>query len=101
MRIVALPEHETVNLVFDPEHALTEERYLAFCRANPKLRCERTAEGEIAIALPVGGESSYRSGRAFCELGDWAEGDGHGKPFDASVQYLLPDGSALSPDSSW
>ncbi len=82
MRTVALPEREPVKLVFDPEYTLTEEGYLAFCQANPEPRCERTAEAEIAIAPSVGGESAYRGGRASCKLGDWADGDGHGKAID-------------------
>lgn len=100
MRAVVLPEHETVKLTFDSE-ALTEDQYLAFCRANPDLRVERTAEGEIIIVPPAGGEGSYRSGDAFARFQRWAEKDGRGKAFDASVEFLLPDGSALSPDASW
>lgn len=101
MRSVELPEHETVKLVFDSEYKLSEEDYLKFCRANPSLRCERTAEGEIVIVPPVGGEGAYRSGKAFGQLDRWAEQDGRGRAFDSSVEFLLPDGSALSPDASW
>jgi Uma2 family endonuclease len=101
MRSVELPEHETVKLVFDPEYTLSEEDYLAFCRANPGLRCERTAEGEIIIVPPAGGEGAYRSGKAFAQLDHWADQDDRGKAFDSSVEFLLPDGSALSPDASW
>ena len=35
------------------------------------------------------------------QLFNWAERDGHGKPFDSSAQFMLPDGSALSPDAAW
>ena len=101
MRSIELPEHESVKLVFDPEYHLSEEDYLAFCRANPGLRCERTAEGEIVIVPPAGGEGAYRSGDAFAQLRQWAREDGSGKTFDSSVEFLLPDGSALSPDASW
>ena len=101
MRTVELPEHEAVKLVFDPEYTLSEEDYLAFCRANPDLRCERTALGEINIVPPAGGESAYRSLKIAAKLDDWAESDGRGKAFDSSVEFILPDGSALSPDASW
>jgi Uma2 family endonuclease len=101
MRSVELPEHEIVKLVFDSEYKLSEEDYLKFCRANPSLRCERTAEGEIVIVPPVGGEGAFRSGEAFSQLGQWARQDGRGRAFDSSVEFLLPDGSALSPDASW
>jgi Uma2 family endonuclease len=101
MRTVELPGRDVVKLVFDREDRLSEQEYLAFCEANPNLRCERTAEGEIVIVPPAGGESAYRSGNAFWKLAEWAERDGRGKAFDSSVEYLLPDGAALSPDASW
>jgi Uma2 family endonuclease len=44
---------------------------------------------------------AYRSGKAFAQLDRWAEQDGRGRCFDSSVEFLLPDGSALSPDASW
>jgi len=101
MRSIELPERETVKLVFGSEHGLSEQAYLAFCRANPGLRCERTAEGEVVIVPPAGGEGAYRSGQAFAQLNSWVEQTGLGKAFDSSVEFLLPDGSGLSPDASW
>jgi Uma2 family endonuclease len=101
MRVIELPGHESVRLVFDSARGLSETDYLAFCRANPELRCERTAEGEVVIVPPAGGEGAYRSGKAFAQLDRWTEMDGRGKAFDSSVEFLLADGSALSPDASW
>jgi Uma2 family endonuclease len=79
----------------------SDEDYWAFCVANPDLRVERTAEGEIVIVPPAGGESDYRSGKVITQLGRWAEVDGAGKAFGSSVQFFLPDGSGLSPDAAW
>ena len=101
MRSIELPGQDTVTLVFDSEDKLSEQDYLAFCHANPDLRCERTAEGEIVIVPPAGGESSYRSNKVSAQLDRWAEKDGRGRTFDSSVEFLLPDGSALSPNASW
>jgi Uma2 family endonuclease len=98
---VALPEPVAVKLSFDREQKLSLEEYLAFCRANPDLRVERTAEGEIVIMPPAGGESSYQSYEVIGQLRNWARKDQRGKGFDSSVQFLLPDGSALSPDAAW
>jgi Uma2 family endonuclease len=97
---VVLPENETVRLAFDSGHKLTEKQYLEFCRANPDLRVERTAQGEIIIVPPAGGEGSYRSSKVGAQVDRWAETDGRGKAFDSSVEFILPDGSALSPDAS-
>jgi Uma2 family endonuclease len=79
----------------------SDSEYWAFCVANPDLRVERTAEGEIVIVPPAGGESDYRSLRVARELGNWAERDGRGKAFGSTAQFLLPDGSGLSPDAAW
>ena len=64
--------------------------------ANPNTRFERTAEGEIVIVPPAGGESSYQSGESQAELRQWAKRDGGGKAFESSVEFILPTG-ALSP----
>jgi Uma2 family endonuclease len=99
---LTLPERGvSVKLSFDTPQKLPLSAYLAFCRANPDLRVERTAEGEIVIMPPAGGEGSYRSGDVFGQLRSWAAKDGRGKAFDSSAEFILPDGSALSPDASW
>src|SRR6266436_4496236 len=79
----------------------SDEEYWAFCVANPDLRVERTAEGEIVIMPPAGGESDHRNLKVSTQLDRWAEGDGTGKAFGPSVQFFLPDGSGLSPDAAW
>jgi Uma2 family endonuclease len=99
---IALPElHSPATLILDREHGLSDDEYLAFCQANPDLRLERTAQGEIVIVPPAGGESDYRSLEVGAQLRDWARKDGRGKSFGTSVEFLLPDGSAFSPDSAW
>ena len=79
----------------------SDEEYWAFCEANPNLRIERTAQGEIVIMPPCGGESDYRSLGVAAALRMWAEIDGRGVAFGSTVQFFLPDGSGLSPDAAW
>jgi Uma2 family endonuclease len=79
----------------------SDEEYWSFCEANRDLHIERTAEGEIVVAPPAGGESDYRNTKAVSQLDVWAEADGRGTAFGPSVQFFLPDGSGLSPDASW
>jgi Uma2 family endonuclease len=99
---VALPlKRSSVRLRFDAENGRSEEAYLAFCRLNPDLRVERSSEGEIVIMPPPGGESSYRSLGVATQLSTWAFKDRRGKVFDSSAQFILSDGSRLSPDASW
>lgn len=101
MRRIEIPGREEVSLVFSYGEGLSLDQYLDFCGANPGLRCERTAEGEVVIVPPAGGEGAFRSGEAFGQVRAWALSDGRGRAFDSSVEFLLPDGSALSPDASW
>jgi Uma2 family endonuclease len=99
---IALPDLNTpATLILDREHRLTDEEYFAFCVANPDLNVERTREGEIVIVPPHGGESDFRTLEAGGILREWAKRDGRGKPFGSSAQFLLPDGSGLSPDAAW
>lgn len=99
---VAIPKDATsVKLSYDAGDEPSEQAYLAFCRANPDLRVERNAKGEILIVPPAGSESSNRSLKVAMRLGHWAERDGRGEVFDSSAQFMLPDGSALSPDAAW
>jgi Uma2 family endonuclease len=79
----------------------SDEEYWAFCMANQDLHIERTAEGEIVVAPPCGGEAAYRTTQVTVQLGEWAKEDGRGKAFGPSVQFFLPDGSGLSPDAAW
>jgi Uma2 family endonuclease len=80
---------------------LDEEAFFAFCQANRDLRIERTAQGEIVIMAPVGGESSSRSATITAALWHWAKADGRGIAFDASAGFLLPNGAVRSPDAAW
>jgi Uma2 family endonuclease len=97
---IELPDLDArTRIVLD--HQLSDDEYFHFCQANPDLRIERNAEGEIIIAPPVGGESDYRSADVGSQLKDWAKRDGRGRAFGSSTAFLLPDGSALSPDAAW
>lgn len=46
----------TINL--DPIVKLTREKFYELCAANPELKLERNANGELVIMSPIGGETS-------------------------------------------
>jgi Uma2 family endonuclease len=99
---ISLPDLSSrATLILGPEDRLTDDQYFAFCMANPDLNVERTAQGEIVIVPPAGGESDYRNADVIVSLGQWARKDGRGKTFGPTAQFLLPDGSGLSPDAAW
>lgn len=92
---------EPVRILPDSKPRFSDREYLAFCRANPALNVERTAEGEIVIVAPASAESGYWEADVTGQLANWAGGDGRGKAFSPSTQFFLPDGSARSPDAAW
>ncbi len=98
-QMIALP-NAPVKLVREEGEPFSDDAFVAFCRANPEVRVERTEEGEIVIVPPAGGESSHRSLKVAVQLDRWTEDDTRGEAFDSSAEFMLPDGSALSPDAA-
>lgn len=90
-----------LTLKFRPGLRLTDRAFWKLCAANPELRLERTARGELIAMSPGGTESGSRNGKLTLRLGNWAEADGSGKFFDSSTGFTLPNGAIRSPDASW
>jgi Uma2 family endonuclease len=80
---------------------MTAAQFWKVCRENPDWRFELSAEGDLAIMPPSGGESGARSGRVTAQLIRWADLDGSGVVFDSSTGFELPDGAIRSPDAAW
>jgi Uma2 family endonuclease len=80
---------------------VSDEQFYDFCAAHPDHQIERTAMGEIVILPCAGGETSNRNMDLSAQLQAWTKWDGRGKAFDSSVEFLLPNGAARSPDASW
>jgi Uma2 family endonuclease len=69
--------------------------------ANEEWRLELTAEGELIIMSPVGGETSIRNANINLDLNLWNRQTRLGKVFDSSTVFRLPNGAKRSPDASW
>jgi Uma2 family endonuclease len=80
---------------------MTDDEYYQFCMSNPDVRIERAADGNILIIPRAGFESGHRNLELNRQLGNWALEDGRGRAFNSSVEYILPNGAAYSPDASW
>jgi Uma2 family endonuclease len=99
---VLLPELESPEpFILGVGHPFSDEEYFAFCVANPDLFVERSSEGQIVIVPPAGPESDYRSATLIAQLVHHAQKGRLGRAFASSAQFILPDGSALSPDAAW
>ncbi len=80
---------------------MTPTQFSEFCQANPDLRIERTAVGQVIIMSPTFSDTGNRSGKAFQQLANWADQDGSGETFDSSTGFTLANGATRSPDASW
>lgn len=84
-----------------PIGKITAAQLWDVCQANRDWRFELTAEGDLLIMAPTGGETGARSGRVTAQLIAWADQDGSGVAFDSSTGFELPDGAIRSPDAAW
>jgi Uma2 family endonuclease len=94
-------EHPPVVLHTRPALDMDEEQFFEFCQLNKDWRIERTAEGDLEILPPTGGETSNRNADITMQVGIWARQDGRGVAFDSNGGFLLPNGAMRSPDASW
>lgn len=88
-------------LVVRSARPVSDEDLYEFCRANPDFRIERTAEGEILIMSPTGGETGRRNFVLIGQFWAWVRVDGTGVGFDSSTGFILPNGAERSPDVAW
>jgi Uma2 family endonuclease len=95
------PALATYCLKLLPAVPMTQDQFFDFCQQNRKIRFERTAEGELIIMPPSGGESSHQNLAIAAPLYLWAKRDGTGEAFDSSAGFDLPNGATRSPDASW
>jgi Uma2 family endonuclease len=80
---------------------LTDEVFLKLCQANPEIKFESTAQGELIVVPPTGGETGNRNVRLTQQLGIWSDADGTGLAFDSSTLFILPNKARRSPDAAW
>ena len=98
--VVQYPESRTPVRMLS-EEGMTDEEFYDFCQANPDLRIERSARGEITIMPGTGGETGYRNADLTSQLVVWAKADGRGVAFDSSTEFRLPSGAVRMADAAW
>ncbi|HBE20688.1 MAG TPA: hypothetical protein DDW51_24515 [Cyanobacteria bacterium UBA11367] len=92
---------ETISLHVPSTVALTNEQFYHLCVANEEWRIELTAEGELIIMSPTGGESGIRNSELNIQVGLWNRQTRLGFVFDSSTIFILPNGAKRGPDVSW
>lgn len=94
-------ENKPLVLHLRPPLDMDEEQFFEFCRMNRDWRIERTAEGDIEIMPPTGGETGIRNAAITAQLWVWAMQDGTGVVTDSSGGFYLPNGAMRAPDAAW
>ncbi|GAB4217968.1 MAG: Uma2 family endonuclease [Synechococcales cyanobacterium] len=89
------------TLDLTPLSTLTRQNFIRLCAANPDLKLERTAQGELIVIAPTGGETGNLNFEIAGEIYVWNRQRGLGQSFDSSTGFSLPLGSDRSPDLAW
>ena len=93
MTAITLDLHSVVDL--------TDEQFSKLCQANPDIKLERTAKGELIVMPPTGWGTGNRNGRLTQRLFNWADANSTGIAFDSSTGFKLPNRADRSPDAAW
>ncbi|MBV6626743.1 MAG: Uma2 family endonuclease [Rivularia sp. (in: Bacteria)] len=81
---------------------VTQEQFFALSAANPDLKLERNAKGELILNPPTGWQTGKFNSSISGELYIWWRNSGEsGLVFDSSTGFILPNGATRSPDASW
>ena len=89
------------RIAFGPRAPLTDRLFLRLCGANPELRLERTAQGDLIVMTPAGAEAGGREAALVHQLMAWNDAHARGVVFGPSAGFALPNGAIRSPDVSW
>ena len=90
-----------INLDLHSIVDLTDEQFYHLCQANPDIKLERNAKGELIVMPPTGWGTGKRNTKLTQRLANWADADGTGIAFDSSTGFKLPNGADRSPDGAW
>lgn len=80
---------------------LNDDEFYAFCQANPSLRIEREADGQIIFEMPTNTKTGLRNADLITEIVLWNRKKKLGLVADSSAGFTLPDTSVRAPDVSW
>jgi Uma2 family endonuclease len=90
-----------ITLNLNPVVKLDSEQFFRLCQENPALKLERTAQGELVVMPPTGGETGRQNAQLTAQLVLWNDRTNLGEAFDSSTGFKLPNGADRSPDAAW
>lgn len=89
----------TISL--EPVIHMTDEQFYQLCQANPDVKLERNASGDLIVMAPTGGETGSYNAEIVADFVIWNRQRRLGKVFDSSTCFKLPQGGDRSPDVAW
>jgi len=92
---------ENLLVHLPPSTTLSEQQFFDLCQANPDIKIERNARGELIFMPHTGGETGKRNAKLTSRFVVWNEDAGLGEVFDSSTGVKLPNGANRSPDVAW
>ncbi len=101
LRRKAAASHGPLVVRFRPGLRLSDEAFWRLCCANPDLRLERSARGDLLIMPPAGADSDRRNTSATAQLWNWNQASGRGIVFGPSAGFTLPNTAVVGPDAAW
>ena len=100
-KVLPQVEIHPVVLQLKPAINLTDDQLFELCQLNGNWRIEYTAQGELIVMPPTGGETSNRNAEITFQVQSWTREDQTGVAFDSSIGLKLPNGATRSPDAAW
>ncbi len=94
-------EPSDVIPVFDLLRNLNDDEFYAFCQVNSDHKFERTANGDLLLVAPTGGQTGLWNSSLTCEVAMWNRQGKPGYTFDSSTGFRLPNGAVRGPDVAW
>ncbi len=91
----------TPSVNIPPSLKVTLEQFRQLVKANPDLRLERTAAGELIAMAPTGSEGGSYNAELSADFVMWNRQTRLGKVFDSSTGFTLPNGAIRGPDVAW
>ncbi|NEO93500.1 MAG: Uma2 family endonuclease [Moorea sp. SIO3G5] len=90
-----------LTLDLRPLLRLTHREFEQIAAVNRDLRLELTADGELIVMPPTGGNTGRRNADITYQLQAWSRQTQLGEVFDSSTVFQLPNGAGRSPDTAW
>ena len=101
VKAISKPQYPPLVMRLNSVFELNEETFFHIAQLNKDLRMELSAEGDLVVMPPAGGNTSNRNAELTAQFVIWNRQHKRGKIFDSSGGFRLPNEAIRSPNVSW